>query len=124
MNFLASMNVFTSSFAVIVIFLSEMMNRCEHVFFIIINVIIDERYYFNADDFFQETSEILVERIFEMIEDLFKTYNSFPKFQTERKRRFLEKKKKKLKLNIPSKFDHQFYQKGEIRNLPKFSQVN
>lgn len=67
MNFLASMNVFTSSFAVIVIFLSEMMNRCEHVFFIIINVIIDERYYFNAGDFFQETSEILVERIFEMI---------------------------------------------------------
>lgn len=113
------LDIFTSSL-LIVSFCSRWYERSwpfsawEHenyTFVFTINVIIDERYCLDVDDFVRR-DEILVEPNL-----------NYRRFFFQRKRRFL-KKKRKLKLNIRSKFDHQFHQKRNYPISPSWSNYN
>lgn len=107
------LDIFTSSL-LIVSFCSRWYERSwpfsawEHenyTFVFTINVIIDERYCLDVDDFVRR-DEILVEP------------------NLNYRRSFFLKKKRKLKLNIRSKFDHQFHQKRNYPISPSWSNHN
>lgn len=111
--FLPQWHIFTSSL-LIVSFCSRWYERSwpfsawEHenyTFVFTINVIIDERYCLDVDDFVRR-DEILVEP------------------NLNYRRSFFLKKKRKLKLNIRSKFDHQFHQKRNYPISPSWSNHN
>lgn len=111
--FLPQWHIFTSSL-LIVSFCSRWYERSwpfsawEHenyTFVFTINVIIDERYCLDVDDFVRR-DEILVEP------------------NLNYRRSFFLKKKRKLKLNIRSKFDHQFHQKRNYPISPSWSNRN
>lgn len=113
------LDIFTSSL-LIVSFCSRWYERSwpfsawkheNYTFVFTINVIIDERYCLDVDDFVRR-DEILVEPNL-----------NYRRFFFQRKRRFL-KKKRKLKLNIRSKFDHQFHQKRNYPISPSWSNRN
>lgn len=113
------LDIFTSSL-LIVSFCSRWYERSwpfsawkheNYTFVFTINVIIDERYCLDVDDFVRR-DEILVEPNL-----------NYRRFFFQRKRRFL-KKKRKLKLNIRSKFDHQFHQKRNYPISPSWSNYN
>lgn len=111
--FLPQWHIFTSSL-LIVSFCSRWYERSwpfsawkheNYTFVFTINVIIDERYCLDVDDFVRR-DEILVEP------------------NLNYRRSFFLKKKRKLKLNIRSKFDHQFHQKRNYPISPSWSNRN
>lgn len=111
--FLPQWHIFTSSL-LIVSFCSRWYERSwpfsawkheNYTFVFTINVIIDERYCLDVDDFVRR-DEILVEP------------------NLNYRRSFFLKKKRKLKLNIRSKFDHQFHQKRNYPISPSWSNHN
>lgn len=111
--FLPQWHIFTSSL-LIVSFCSRWYERSwpfsawkheNYTFVFTINVIIDERYCLDVDDFVRR-DEILVEP------------------NLNYRRSFFLKKKRKLKLNIRSKFDHQFHQKRNYPISPSWSNYN
>lgn len=113
--FLPQWHIFTSSL-LIVSFCSRWYERSwpfsawEHenyTFVFTINVIIDERYCLDVDDFVRRDE-----------------WNScWTKFELS-KIFFPKKKKRKLKLNIRSKFDYQFHQKRNYPISPSWSNHN
>lgn len=113
--FLPQWHIFTSSL-LIVSFCSRWYERSwpfsawkheNYTFVFTINVIIDERYCLDVDDFIRRDE-----------------WNScWTKFELS-KIFFPKKKKRKLKLNIRSKFDHQFHQKRNYPISPSWSNRN
>lgn len=109
------LDIFTSSL-LIVSFCSRWYERSwpfsawkheNYTFVFTINVIIDERYCLDVDDFIRRDE-----------------WNScWTKFELS-KIFFPKKKKRKLKLNIRSKFDHQFHQKRNYPISPSWSNRN